>query len=238
MKKITTTMLIAAVVLLSSSCKKDLVGEGPITTETRSVPAFTSIDLQMNGNVYYTKSTETKIELTAKETIHDMLETTVSNNRLLIRYRNGKNYDNDPSIRINVYAPEVSGFLLNTSGNIHSESDLDVHTLLLRSNGSGYILLKGIAAQTIDAQSMQSGRISAQSGTTINETLKTGGSANIDLSAVSAQNVWARTTGSGDIRVKVSDNLEAVIDGSGDIFFRGYPHLSSHISGTGKIQRF
>jgi hypothetical protein len=47
MKKLTTAILVTATALGSVSCKKDLVGEGPITTETRAVQSFSGIDSQV-----------------------------------------------------------------------------------------------------------------------------------------------------------------------------------------------
>src|SRR5688500_8055840 len=116
MKKLTTAILATAVAFGSTSCKKDLIGEGPVKTETRTVAAFNTIDLHMNGNVYYTHSAERKIEITAKQSIHSQLETSVADNKLTIRYKNGKTYDADETIRINISGPDVNSFMLHTSG--------------------------------------------------------------------------------------------------------------------------
>lgn len=238
MKKLATIILLTAVIFGSISCKKDLVGEGPVTTQIRTIQNFTGIDLRMNGNVYYTKDSATKLEITAKESIHGMLETTVINNTLVIRYSNGKTYDADETIRINVSAPDVSGFVLNTSGSILCTTDIQPANLFLRSNGSGDISLKGVTTNSIDAESNVSGRITATNGTAVSERLKSDASGKFDFSGVAAKTVVAKTIGSGDIKVKVSDRLDATINGSGSIYFSGFPLLTSHISGSGHIVRF
>jgi hypothetical protein len=237
MKKLTTAILLTAAALGSVSCKKDLVGEGPVTTQTRTVPAFTGIDLRMNGTVYYTKDAVTKVEITAKQSIHSMLETNVVNNQLVIRYYNGKTYDADESIRINISAPDLGSFLQNTSGSIYSTNDINVPNLYIRNSGSGNIYLQGVTTSNIDAESTQSGHVTITHGTTQSEKLKSDASGKIDFSGVAAKTVTARTIGSGDIKVKVSDYLNATIDGSGSIYFFGYPSLSSHISGSGQLVR-
>jgi len=237
MKKLTTILLAATAVVGSVSCKKDLVGEGPVTSETRNIQNFTGIDLRMNGNVYYTKSETLKVEVSGPQSIHSMLETNVINGRLVIRYSNGKTYDNDPGIRINVSAPAVNTFLLNTSGSIFCLNDIQPDNLLLRSNGSGDIVFQKIITGNIDAESTQSGRISAGSGSAISEKLKTDGSGKIDFSGVAAKTVTTQTVGSGDIRVKVSDNLDVRIEGSGSVYFSGNPYISTHISGSGHLVR-
>ncbi|MGB8192394.1 MAG: head GIN domain-containing protein [Chitinophagaceae bacterium] len=237
MKKLTTAILITAATLGIVSCKKDVVGDGPIATETRNVPSFTGIDLRMNGNVYYTAGSERKVEITARQSIHSMLETTIIDNRLVIRYRNGKTYDTDESIRINITAPDVNSLFLTTSGSIFLMNDLHTTNLMLRSWGSGSIFLQKVFANNIDAETTVSGRINAAGGTTVSEKLKTDGSGKIDLAAVAARSVTARTIGSGDIKLKVSDDLDVTIQGSGSVYFSGYPFISTHISGSGRLVR-
>jgi hypothetical protein len=237
MKKLTTAILITAATLGSVSCKKEVIGDGPITTETRTVQSFTGIDLRMNGNVYYTSSSERRVEISARQSIHGMLETSVVDNRLVIKYRNGKTYDADESIRIHVFAPDMNTLMLNSSGSIFGMNDIQTTSLMLRSYGSGIISLQKIVANNIDAESTVSGRITASGGTTQFEKLKTNGSGKIDLSAVSAKSATVRTIGSGDIKVKVSDDLDVTIEGSGSVYFSGYPYITTHISGTGRLVR-
>jgi hypothetical protein len=237
MNKLTTAIVMVLLVTISFSCKKEIVGEGPVSTKTRTAANFTGIDLRMNGNVFYTNGSEWKLEVTAKESIHSMLETNVVNNKLVIRYSNGKTYDADESIRINVTGPGVGSFELNTSGSIYCQNAIAPANLYLRSSGSGNIYLQGVTTNNIEAESLQSGHINAGYGTANSEKLKTDGSGKIDLSGIAAKNVTARVIGSGDIRVKVLDRLDATIDGSGDIYFSGSPLITTHINGSGGLVR-
>jgi hypothetical protein len=237
MKKITTAALFLAVIA-TTSCRKDLIGEGPVTSETRTVTNFTGIDLKMNGNVFYKDEPTWKLEISAKESVHGMLETNVVNQQLVIRYHDGKTYDADESIRIDISGPNVSSFSTNNSGNIFVTSDLQVNNVYLKTSGSGNITLKNIAASVIDGYSTMSGRITAATGSALTEKFKTDGSGRIDFSGVAARDVTAKTIGSGDIKVKVSDRLDATIDGSGSIYFSGSPLINSHIHGSGDLIHF
>jgi hypothetical protein len=238
MKKTTTAVLFIAMIAASVSCKKDVIGHGPATTETRTVTNFTGIDLQMNGNVFYTNDATWKVEVTAKESILPVLETKVVDNRLVIRYTNGRTYDADESIRINVSGPGVSSFQLNTSGSIYCVNAIQPATLFLRSGGSGNISLQNVVTNTIVAESTVSGRITAAGGSAISGQLKTDGSGKVDLSGVDAKNVIAHIIGSGDIKVRVADKLDATIDGSGSVYFSGSPLITTHINGSGRLIRF
>jgi hypothetical protein len=192
----------------------------------------------MNGTVYYTKSATTKVEVSAKESIHSMLETTVIDNKLVIRYKNGKVYDADPSIRINISAPDMNYLVVKNTGSIFCMNDIQPSDLVLRSYGSGNIYLQKVVTNNIDAESTVSGRINAAGGSTVSMRLKTDGSGKIDLAAVAAKTASTRIIGSGDISVRVSENLDVTIDGSGSVYFSGYPSISTHISGSGRLVRF
>jgi len=237
MKQLTTAALLLLLVAFGTSCKKELIGEGPITSQTRTINSFEGINLKMNGNVYYKNDPVWRIEVTAKESVHSILETRVENNRLIVRYSNGKTYDNDESIRINVFGPGVSSFELNTSGNIYVQTKIQSPNVYLRSSGAGSIFLQDIETGTIDAESTQSGRIIAGAGNAITERLKTDGSGKIDLSGIHAKSVTARVVGSGDIRVRVSESLDATLNGSGDIYFSGSPLITTHGGGSGSLVR-
>jgi Putative auto-transporter adhesin, head GIN domain len=238
MKNFAAAILLMALIAGSVSCKKDVIGEGPVTAQTRTVTSFTGIDLRMNGTVYYTNDTEWKLEVIARESIHPILETKVEGGRLIIRYSNGRTYDADESIRINVSGPGVNRFELNTSGSIYCVNTIQQANLFLRSSGSGSIYMQQVIANNIEAESTVSGRITATGGTTISEKIKTDGSGKIDLSAIAAKNVTARTIGSGDIKVKVADRLDATIDGSGSLYFSGSPLITTDINGSGRLIRF
>lgn len=237
MKKLTTATLLVAILAVSASCKKDVIGEGPVSTQVRIVSNFSGIDLQMNGNVYYTNATDWKVEVTAKQTIHEQLETKLVNGKLVVRYRNGKTYDADESIRINVSGPSLANFELNSSGSIYCQNMVQAANIYLRSKGSGHILLNGVTTDHIDAECTVSGSIKAAGGNATSERLKTSASGDIDFSSVVSKNVTARITGSGKIRVQVTDKLEATLDGSGSVYFLGSPTITTHINGTGRLVR-
>jgi hypothetical protein len=234
MKQLIFSMMVLMALGLFS-CKKEIIGDGPITTETRPVSAFTNIELQMNGNVYYRNDSVFKLEISARESIHPILETNVVGGKLVIRYFDGKTYDNDESIRINVSGPGVSGFFTKTSGNVNVMNNISVQNLILNSAGAGNISLMGVTAGAINAESKQSGRISAGVGTVVTEDLRTEASGTIDFRYIASKYAYARSKGSGDIRLKVSERLEAKVHGSGWIFYQGWPSVDGQVLGSGRL---
>jgi len=238
MKKLTPAIFFIASMAGSVSCKKEVIGEGPMITQVRNVTNFTGIDLQMNGNVYYENDATWKVEVTAKESIHPILETRVTGGKLVIRYTNGKTYDGDESIRIHIAGPGINRFELKSSGSIYFLSEIHQPELFLSSSGSGSILLQQAVADIVVAETRVSGHITAIGGSIQTGILKTVGSGKIDFSTVAAKKLNAHITGSGDIKVKVSEQLDARIDGSGSVYFSGSPFVITDISGTGRVIHF
>ena len=238
MKQFTKMMAVVVLAASTISCKKDIIGRGPITTETRSITGFKGIDLRMNGNVYYTNATAWKVEIAAPQSLFGSIETYLVDQNLVVKYSNGRTYDADDRIRINVSGPDVSRFMLNTSGSIYSTNDIQVPALFLRSNGSGNISLQNVITNSIDAEGTVSGSISATGGTTVSAQIKSDASADVNLQGIIAKSVSARTVGSGDIRIRVTEHLDATINGSGSIYYTGYPSVSPHISGSGHLVRY
>jgi hypothetical protein len=228
-------MLVAAIASTTVSCKKEIIGSGPSLTVTRPAQHFNAIDLQMNGNVFYTVSDSTSVRIIAKESIHHILQTQVVNGVLLIRYNDGKTYDADESIRIELTGPGVNSLSSNTSGSIYVYGEVKTPRLSIRSSGSGNIVLDRVNTYAVDAEVAVSGDISVNSGVTTEVTLKSMASGSIKFAKLDAKTVTAEMKGSGDITIKVSDQLDATIKGSGSLFFYGSPSVQSHVSGSGRL---
>lgn len=82
-----------------------------------------------------------------------------------------------------------------------------------------------------------SGRISARGQVeTINATVS--GSGKVLASELAARRADVRITGSGDIELNISDELEAAISGSGSVSYKGNPSkVNSHSSGSGRVRK-
>src|SRR5690349_13156217 len=102
MKQLTMALIAITIMAGLSSCHKEIIGDGPVMTETSTVQSFSAIELQMNGNVYYLNEPNWKVEVSAKQSLLPILQTNVADGKLVIHYNNGKTYDNDETIRITI----------------------------------------------------------------------------------------------------------------------------------------
>jgi len=124
---------------------------------------------------------------------------------------------------------EISG-----SGNSDAHDLIAVEaSVRIRGSGDAEVYATG----SLDARVSGSGNLRAEGEVDVLE-VQTSGSGDIDASKVVAREVYAKTSGSGNIRVQAIESLEARTSGSGDINYFGEPeHISRRSSGSGDIQR-
>jgi hypothetical protein len=235
MKQLTAIILAGITVTGLFSCRKTLVGIGPSISQERTVAYFNAIDLRMYGDVYYTNDTVRKVEIVAPRNILAMLETTVIDSRLVIRFAGESDQYTGDQVRINVSAPGVTGLGLNASGSIYCMNTMAPENLYLRINGSGNISMRNVIAKRVDVINSGSGSITALYGSVNDAEIKVTGSGQVNLSGLLINGCDAHLSGSARIHVKVANRLDVNIPGSGTVYFSGYPYVTSHISGTGHL---
>jgi hypothetical protein len=235
MKKIIFMLFAAAGMLFFSSCEK-VVGEGPLVTETRSLNNFKKVSSSISGNVIFQVDPVYKVEVEAQQNILDILETKLIGDELVIRIKDGKRVKSNTGITVTIHAPNCEAVYLSGSGNFLMTGLLNEQNLNLHVSGSGNIDLQNAAVvDKLTATISGSGNIEVRSGAAKNESLRINGSGRIALGDVVADKAITETSGSGEMRVKLLQSLDARISGSGSVFYRGTPAVTTHISGSGRV---
>jgi putative autotransporter adhesin-like protein len=208
-------LMLAIVACSSTALSPDrVIGSGKVVSENRNVSGFSSIDLQGSGNVNITFGTAESVIVRADDNIVPLIETIVSNGKLIISNKSNVNIDTSSAIQINVIMKSVRGITMSGSGNINVV-DLIGQDLMVALPGSGTITVKG-NADTVKIQLPGSGNILCKE-------LKTN-SATVTLD------------GSGTVTVYASESLDASIRGSGTINYAGNPaQVTKNILGSGGI---
>jgi hypothetical protein len=232
-------VLLSAFLVSMWSCKKERVeGDGPVVTETRSANNFSGIDLRVAANVYYKQDSVYKLEVSAQQNILDVMETYVSNGKLVVKFENDKRVRSHDPITVAVSGPSLSSVRLSGSGNVNAMGKLSPASMEIDISGSGDIFITELNTSWLDADISGSGNIRIGSGSATEEKLAISGSGNIDLTNVQAVKAKSKTSGSGDIRLSVSQSLDVTISGSGSVYYKGNPIINTNISGSGKVIHF
>jgi hypothetical protein len=235
MKKIGLAMIVV-LSLFVFSCHK-VTGDGPVVAETRSVSGFNGLDLRVGATVYYTQSPDIKVEVSAQQNILDVLQTYVSGNKLVVKYKDNVRVTSDELIRVNISAPDINSLQLSGSGNLYVNTPIATGSLDLEISGSGDVILTELNTAYLDANISGSGSIRISSGTTTEEKLKISGSGSLELENLGASRVTTNTSGSGTIKVTASQVLNVTISGSGHVYYKGSPQVNISASGSGRVIR-
>lgn len=226
----------AIALLFLSSCEK-VVGEGPVVTQERVYSDFNSVEVNISGNLIYSRGNEYKLVLHAQQNILDIIQTRVDGNELLIKFRDGTNVRAHEEIDIELVTPDLNRMKLAGSANVKLEGPVEADNLELRLSGSGNIIAEELdISGELYGHLSGSGNIEIQSGQANSTRFRLSGSGNITADQVVAANSNAEISGSGNIRLQATGQLSAKISGSGSIFYRGTPQVSVQISGSGSVR--
>src|SRR5215212_10643303 len=111
MKKISLVML-AAIFVVFNSCEK-VNGDGPVVTEARNIVNFSGIDLRISADVYFKQDPNYKVEISAQRNILQVMETYVSGNRLVIKFKNDVRVRTHDPVMVIISAPTVNSLRIS-----------------------------------------------------------------------------------------------------------------------------
>jgi putative autotransporter adhesin-like protein len=223
-------VLLAAFVLVacdgagSATCTSDCItvndggtlihGSGKLKTETRPVAPFTAIRLASPATVVIERTGTETLTVTGDDNLLSLFTSDVRDGTLSLATARGKSFEGKiPVYRITVR--DLRKVDLTGSGTL-SASGLEGDALSISVSGSG----------TLDV----AGRVNDLA-------VSVSGSGTVDASQLMAKRGKVVVSGSGDLTVNASDELDARVTGSGSITYAGSPKLNSAVSGSGSIEK-
>jgi hypothetical protein len=227
-------------------------GNGKPSTETRTLPAFTRIQVNGDFKVQVSIDLASVATVEADENLQDLIVTHVSGDKLVIESRNGDCLNPSHPIEIAVVTPSVNNIELNGSGNVYCYG-LSSEELILKLSGSGEINCTQIKSSSAMLDLEGSGKIDCAAdvenlssqiegsgeikiiGSALYSEFKVIGSGHQRASQLNTDVCIAYISGSGIIDTDVNNSLDVTIIGSGIVNYFGNPVITSYISGSGKI---
>lgn len=199
----------AAAALALAGC--DFADDGPRTTQTRDVAAFTQIDNRGSVDVRLHVGEQQHVKVWAGEKVINDVRTEVHNGTLEIAFDHHGWGGNNVVVEASV--PKLAGIEASGSGDIDADG-IKTRAFEVRSDGSADIALSG-AAEAL--------RVSLN------------GSGDADLADLNAKQATVAVSGSGNADVRADDRLMVEVDGSGDVRYHGSPELTQHVDGSGGL---
>ncbi|CAG5076887.1 head GIN domain-containing protein [Parvicella tangerina] len=230
MKKIA---LVALVGMTLTSCHDLIDGTaGAVTTEMRTEPAFHSINMEGNVDVFVSYDTINSIKIEAGENLIDYIETSVIGDELFV-YEAPNNIVNTKPIRVYVTMDSLESVHMEGSGDL-DVNDMSSDHLNVLSIGSGDANFE-IDANNINYENTGSGD-ARFTGTVNSLNVFLEGSGDFKGKYMYAFDANVEIEGSGDALVRASNSLVATISGSGDITYYGNPTtVTTSVTGSGDV---
>ena len=210
----TLVALLVDRIFFDSTSSPGGAGSGVAATQTRSVPAFTGVELAgANNVVVQVGPAKQSVVVHADNNLLGRVTTRVHSGRLAIGTTPGTLSAKSP-MYVAVTVPSLDRIALQGAGNI-SVSGINGQRLNVALPGAGNIEATG-AATKLD--------------------VTIGGEGTAMLHQMIARDARAAISGDGTIMVTATRSLAARISGTGAIFYRGDPsRVTQKVSGTGTI---
>jgi len=227
-------------------------GNGEMITSEKSVSLFEKIETSGSVVVNYHASQEYRAVVTVDSNLEEYTKVYTEGNVLKIGTKSGKSYYFTNYI-VDVYCPYLSAVSISGSACFNGMDKINTSTFTLGISGSAKIngtfecdnfsarisgstdIESHIECNKFEADISGSGKI-AVSGAAKEMNITVSGSANFTGNEFQAGNAEVIISGSGRIRVWVSDYLKAKLSGSGRITYRGNPKIDYTGSGSGRLE--
>jgi putative autotransporter adhesin-like protein len=203
-----TPAAVAALALAGCSLSDD----GPRTSQTRDVAAFTRIDNPDSVDLRLHVGEPQRIRVRAGEKVIGDVRTEVHDGTLEVTFDHDGILGSD--VVVDASVPKLTGIDVSGSGDVDADG-IDADAFALRSDGSADIALRG-----------RVGRLAVD----------VSGSGDADLSDLAARDARVEADGSGDAEVRAARRLDVAVDGSGDVRYHGDPALTRHVDGSGDLR--
>jgi hypothetical protein len=212
MNKITILIVAVFAVCLTGCGRLGIRGNGHITTEQRTIAAFTEIEAKGAFEIEWHNGTPA-LSITTDENLLPYIENQVSGNKLRLHGR--ERVIPTHGIKVVVSSPTLKGAKLTGAVRLNAKQ-ISGPKFYFESSGAGRITLDGNVDQLL----------ADMTGAT-------------DLNARSLQTKTAEisATGASKAEIAVSETLRVSITGAGKITYSGNPKtIEKHITGAGSIR--
>jgi hypothetical protein len=239
---------------LTACCEE---GSGVVVQETRRVPNFRRVVLDVPGTVRLTQAPTGPLKLRTDDNLIENVRTRVEDDDTLVIDTDDEDCScvEPTELEVLVSSERVDSLVIDGSGDIDLVGTLEADEIELAIDGSGSIAAQQLSADrvaleidgsgdidmTVDAASISStidgsGNLRL-AGTAAEHVISIDGSGDIDAAALATATTRLDIDGSGDCTVAADEQLEVTIDGSGEVAYCGEPRLTESIDGSGSVRR-
>lgn len=236
MKKLALTLILLCFTFANAQKKNNrrIKESGVQTTQNRTTESYDAVNAGGSFKVVLVSGKEGTITIQGDENIITHIVTEVKNNELQIYFEKNLSITYRSEITITVPVEAISGITFAGSGDVVSKTTLNATNFNVKLSGSGDVDI-AVNATKVSATLAGSGDINI-SGKTTELEAKVVGSGDIDCGKLASENATVTVSGSGDLKVNCTNNLEAKVTGSGTVKYKNKPAtMNKTVAGSGEI---
>lgn len=198
-------------------------------TEERELEAFTGVKAAEGVDVFLTKGDKERVKVEVTGTDPSNVITEISGSYLKVHMKDGRYR----SVDAKVYVTYVNLDKLSASsaGSIFSEGTIKTRSMDISASSAGSVEIS-IEANTIEVSSSSAGDVELKGkATRIN--IEASSAGEIDAYDLEAEEVDARASSAGSVKIHAKESLHAHASSGGSIRYRGNPDRSNTNSSSG-----
>lgn len=222
------------VALATTGCMDDLFirGNGITLSETRFTRPFSEVNSSGSFIVHVSPGDDYEVVVNAESNLLPYIETDIRNGRLNINVAGIHSLRNTRPMEVFIVTPYLDAVRMSGSGEI-TTGYFDSESFEAVISGSG-LIETAVDANFAKLAISGSGSIDIF-GNVRNAEMAISGSGKIFAYDMALLDCNAAISGSGDMFVNATRNIDVRISGSGNLFYIGNPTIIAQLSGSGKI---
>ena len=213
LKLIVSGFLLMAVLTACGTSR--VSGSGNVVTETRNVSGFDGVIVTGAGNILIDQTGTESLTITTDDNLLQYITTEIRGGKLVIEFKPGVLFDKVKELTFKIGAKNLNSLQVDGAATVEGKN-IATENLSVGLNGAGVITLSGKATE----QNVMLDGVGTYNG-----------------AELISQRAQVTDNGTGAAVVRVSDQLDAIVNGFGSIEYIGNPQVTKKVSGIGTVRQ-
>ncbi|GAB3693172.1 hypothetical protein GCM10027592_12760 [Spirosoma flavus] len=236
MKISTLTFALAFIGIQIAFAQDDIVGNGQIVKQQRTVGSFTKLNVRIGTRVRIVSGDATKAELEGESNVLEHVLTDVKNGELTVMLNNHKHFKQTKGVTVTIHVAKLDRAMVSTGSSIQSELPIQGDKLALVVE-TGSKLTATITAKNLDLTVKDGSRATLQ-GNVAEAEIHLSGAGHLDAEKLTVARSKVKLEGASHADIHVTESLAASADGVSTLTYSGNPTVKSQeVSGLSKIKK-
>ncbi|MEO8665073.1 MAG: head GIN domain-containing protein [Ignavibacteria bacterium] len=215
---------------------QQIIGDGNVVQENRSVSSFDKIQVDDIINVFLKQGNTESVILESDKNLIPLIEIKVDDNKLYISTKDDAEIKKSTKMNAYVTLKDLKSLEMKGVGNVESQNELKLESLWIENSAVGNLSLElDCDKLTADINSVGSAKFS---GTVKNVSIDHNGIGNIKAFDLTADVLKIQSNGVGNSEVNSNNEIYIDLNGIGNVSYKGSAVVKAmNVNGMGKVKK-